>query len=284
MASVSAGGTTTYTITVTNNGPSAVTGATVADSLPAGVASFAWTCSASAGSSCPASGSGAINTNAVNLLKNGVATFTVTASISGSATGSIVNTATATVPAGTTDPTPGNNSATDTDTVSLVADLAITKTDGSATYTPGNAITYTIVASNNGPSAVTGRNGRRHRSGDHHGRDVDLRGIGRAAPAVRPRVPATSATTVDLLNGGTATFTLTGTVSASGNRQSGQHGDGRGPAGTTDPTPGNNSATDTDTPNPIADLAITKTDGARRTRPATRSPTRSSRATTGRAR
>ncbi len=125
-------------------------------------------------------------------LTSGVATFTVTATISGSATGNVVNTATATVPAGTTDPTPGNNTATDTDTVSLVADLAVTKTDGSATYTPGNAITYTIVVSNNGPSAVTGATGDGRRSrGDHRG----ARGPASRRPAAcaaRPRASATS--------------------------------------------------------------------------------------------
>src|SRR5207237_602180 len=52
--------------------------------------------------------------------------------------------------------TPGNNSATDTDTVNLVADLSITKTDGVATVTPGTSTMYTIVVNNNGPSSVTG--------------------------------------------------------------------------------------------------------------------------------
>ena len=261
QASVSAGGTTTYTVTVTNNGPSAVTGASVSDPLPAGVASFAWTCAATAGSSCPASGAGAINTNAVNLLASGVATFTVTANISGSATGTIVNTVTATVPAGTTDPTPGNNTATDTDTVSLVADLAITKTDGQATYTAGNAITYTIVASNNGPSAVTGAPVT----------DVVPAAITGAAwtCVASPGSVCGAAsgagninTTADLLNGGTATFTLNGTVSASAVGNLVNTATIAVPAGVTDPTPGNDSATDTDTPNPVADLAITKTDGS----------------------
>src|SRR6185369_9193302 len=59
-------------------------------------------------------------------------------------------------PAGTSDPNPNNNSATDTDTAAPVADLSVTKTDGSATYTPGGSITYTIVVTNNGPSFVTG--------------------------------------------------------------------------------------------------------------------------------
>src|SRR6185295_13759950 len=36
------------------------------------------------------------------------------------------------------------------------ADLSVTKTDGSATYTPGNNVIYTVVVSNAGPSNVTG--------------------------------------------------------------------------------------------------------------------------------
>ncbi|MBC7711217.1 MAG: hypothetical protein H7203_14240, partial [Rhizobacter sp.] len=44
-----------------------------------------------------------------------------------------------------------NNSATDTDTPAPVTDLSISKTDGSATYTAGNAISYAIVVGNLGP-------------------------------------------------------------------------------------------------------------------------------------
>ena len=56
-------------------------------------------------------------------------------------------------------------SATDTDTLTTQATLSVTKTDndgGSSvtgaigTAVPGNAITYTIVASNSGPSTATG--------------------------------------------------------------------------------------------------------------------------------
>src|SRR5260221_2555693 len=47
------------------------------------------------------------------------------------------------------DTDPSNNSSTDTDTSSPTADLAITKTDGSATYTPGGDVTNTRLISNN---------------------------------------------------------------------------------------------------------------------------------------
>ena len=55
-----------------------------------------------------------------------------------------------------TDPTPGNNCATDSDTLGASADLSITKTDGVTTATAGGSVTYTIVASNAGPSNATG--------------------------------------------------------------------------------------------------------------------------------
>ena len=83
-------------------------------------------------------------------------TYTVTANISAGATGSLSNTATVTAPAGVTDPTPGNNSATDTDTLTAMANLAITKSDGSTTYTPGGTAVYTVVVTNGGSSNATG--------------------------------------------------------------------------------------------------------------------------------
>src|SRR5213075_2441522 len=71
------------------------------------------------------------------------------------ATGTLSNTAT--VASSTiSDPNAANNSATDTDTLTPQADLAVTKTDGVTTATPGGSVTYTITASNAGPSNATG--------------------------------------------------------------------------------------------------------------------------------
>src|SRR5205814_2084259 len=126
---------------VTNNGPSFVTGATVTDALPAAITSATWTTVyAGTGSTGPASGSGSINAT-VNLAVGGTATFTLVAAIRSTATGNLANTASAAVPAGITDPNGANNSATDTDTAAPVADLSVTKTDGSGTYTPGGSTT-----------------------------------------------------------------------------------------------------------------------------------------------
>ena len=115
VGSVIPGTTVTYTIIVTNAGPSSVSNAQVADSLPAVITSATWNCTASSGSNCDSSsGTGNINAT-VDLAPNGTATFVVIAQISSTATGTLVNTATVTTPPNTTDPNPGNNSQTDTD-------------------------------------------------------------------------------------------------------------------------------------------------------------------------
>src|SRR4029078_7692198 len=55
-----AGQSTTYTVVVTNQGPSNVFAVPVTDSLPIGATSMNWTCVASAGATCDLSGSGAV--------------------------------------------------------------------------------------------------------------------------------------------------------------------------------------------------------------------------------
>ena len=159
---VDAGGTTTYTIVVTNNGPSEVTGARVTDTAPAGLTFESWFCAATAGTvgtvttACgDASGTGNIN-QVVNLQVGGKVTYSVSAKVAGTAHGALTNRASVSPPQGTTDADPDNNNAADIDTIRPVADLAITKTDGKTTVGAGGTTTYTIVVTNNGPSEVTG--------------------------------------------------------------------------------------------------------------------------------
>jgi len=81
------GGTATYTLQVVNNGPDAVTNATVTDTLPNGTTlRGAWTCSATSGSTCAAASGGGVGGNAVNvgvnLVNGGQATISVPVSFS----------------------------------------------------------------------------------------------------------------------------------------------------------------------------------------------------------
>src|SRR4029077_17997652 len=189
------------------------------------------------------------------------ATFTVVAAISSTATGNLVNTANATVPAGTTDPNPNNNSATDTDTPAPVADLSVTKTDGSATYTPGGSTTYTIVVTNHGPSFVTGATvtDALPVAITRATWTAVYTGLGSSGPASGSGNINAS---VNLAAGGTAIFIVTANISSAATGNLVNTASAANPHGTSDPIAANNSATDTDTAAPVADLSVTKTDGS----------------------
>ena len=142
---------TTYTIVVTNIGPSPVTAASVSDVFPAALLSPTWTCTADAGSSCAAaSGTGNLATT-VTLEAGDRATFTVTGVIAANAIGTLVNTATVTAPAGAVDEDSTNNTATSSVSLTPSADLQITKA-GPATAVAGTNVVYTITVTNAGPS------------------------------------------------------------------------------------------------------------------------------------
>jgi len=256
VTTATSGGSVTYTITASNAGPSNAPGTTVADTFPA-VLTATWTCVGAGGGTCTASGSGNIN-DTVNLPAGGAVTYTASATISGSATGTLSNTATVSAPGGVTDPTPGNNSATDTDTLSASADLAITKTDGVTTATPGGSVTYTITASNAGPSNAPGATVT-----DTFPASLTATWtcVGAGGGTCTASGSGNISDTVNLPAGGSVTYTASASISSSATGTLSNTATVSAPGGVTDPTPGNNSATDTDTLSASADLAITKTDG-----------------------
>jgi uncharacterized repeat protein (TIGR01451 family) len=114
LALASPGQAVTYTIEVTNRGPSPVAGAGVADALP--LQSVSWTCRGEAGASCTTSGSGDIS-DTVSLPIGGRVTYLATGVVPPTATGLLSNTASVTPPAGVVDPDHWNDSADDVDVV-----------------------------------------------------------------------------------------------------------------------------------------------------------------------
>ncbi|MCB0595114.1 MAG: DUF11 domain-containing protein, partial [Phaeodactylibacter sp.] len=145
----------TYTITASNAGPSNVTGAGFNDILPSAITSATWTSFSSGGASGnTASGSGNIN-EVLNLPAGASVTYTVSANIAPSATGSLVNTATVTAPVCVTDPIPGNNTATDFDNLLPLADLSILVGDSADPVSIGAGFSYSLDVNNAGPSTAT---------------------------------------------------------------------------------------------------------------------------------
>jgi uncharacterized repeat protein (TIGR01451 family) len=252
VSTVYPGTTVTYTIKVSNTGTNnatanAVNGAVVTDNLPAALAASAtWSCTATPGSSCGASnGTGGLDTT-VNLAYNGVATYTVTATVDPNATaGTLSNTATVQPPFGYTETAQGNNTATDTDTVLVTADLAITKTDGFTRAARGSRATYTLVVTNNGPNTVTNAPVSDPANGSTNRSYVCVATNGSCASSSGTPPGSGALTTVTLQNGGTATFTVSATL-PTGAGSFVNTASVSAPAGTTDPVPGNNSASDSD--------------------------------------
>ncbi|MER7129829.1 DUF11 domain-containing protein [Streptosporangium saharense] len=116
---LNAGGSGTYTITVTNNGPSDDTGVVVTDTLPTGL-----TFVSSVPAGCTAVGQ--VVTCPVGALAAGASTnIVLNVAVSAGTAGTVNNTATVT--GVNPDPDPNNNTVTITTPINAVSDLTITK-------------------------------------------------------------------------------------------------------------------------------------------------------------
>lgn len=237
-----AGGSVTYTITASNSGPSNVTGGSVVDTFNPFVTATGWTCVGAGGGTCTASGAGPIN-DTVNLPVGGSVTYTVSAAVSGVAAATISNTALALVPPGVVDPNPGNDSATDTDTVVAQADLAITMTDGVTTATPGGSVTYTITVTSTGP---TGTAATVNDTFPPELLSVSWTCVGAGGGICTASGSGNINDTINLLPGQSVTYTVSATISAAATGTLVNTAVVAAMAPTTDTNPGNNSATDTD--------------------------------------
>src|SRR5204863_8799489 len=151
-----AGAKNTYTIVVSNAGPSYVTGAVVKDTFPSIFTGVTFSATETGGAyGFTITGSGNIK-NTVTMPPGSSITYKASGKLSAAATGTVSDTASVTAPSGISDSNLANNSATDTDNITIQADLKVTVTDGKASATPGTQDIYTIVVTNVGPSKATG--------------------------------------------------------------------------------------------------------------------------------
>ena len=151
-----------------------------------------------------------------------------------------------TAPIGVSDSNPTNNSATDTDTLAVQADLKVTVTDGRSKCTPGQSNTYTIVVTNNGPSDVTGAAVTDNFPAMFNGVSFTATQTGGASGFTASGTGNIN-DRVTMPVGSTVTYTATGTISPLATGTLSDTVTVTAPAGVTDTNLANNSATDTDT-------------------------------------
>lgn len=150
-ATANVGDTLTWTVAVTNTGPSTATGVQLIDDLPAGVTPQTFT---TTGGSCTTAPTQLICSIAT-LPSGGNVTVTITARVERAAAELPVNN-TARATATQFDPDTANNLATAATTIGPATDLRIAKVANRPTANVGDTIRYTLTATNDGPSAATG--------------------------------------------------------------------------------------------------------------------------------
>lgn len=142
----------TYTVVAASDGPSDVESVSVATDFAADL-TCDWTSVATGGAGGNGSGSGNV-AETLSLPSGSSVTYIATCDIDPAATGTLASSAT--VSSAAYDPDEGNDAATDDDTALVAsADLTITLTDGIALVLPGDVLTYSLVATNEGPSNAT---------------------------------------------------------------------------------------------------------------------------------
>ncbi|WP_394998567.1 hypothetical protein [Acinetobacter sp.] len=172
---VYSGGTTTYTVRVSNNGPDTYTGTLLKDVVGTGLTATAVACSEAPGNKC--STAPALNSLASvdtgSLASGEFYEILVTARVDAAAGSTVTNTATVELPTlgsstgvsctalnsdGITrsfNSTTGACTTADQDTVLAAADLELAKTSDKTSYNVGEVVKYTIKAWNNGATGVT---------------------------------------------------------------------------------------------------------------------------------
>ena len=143
------GGELAYQLTVTNHGPSNATNVVVTDNLPDDVTFGGVIVPGGTGSHS----NGVVTANVGNLGVGASTDITINTTVDADASGLLTNQASVT--SNETDTNPSDNSVSEQSTVSARVDVAIAKIDSPDPVTAGRQLTYTLTATNNGPSTAT---------------------------------------------------------------------------------------------------------------------------------
>ncbi|MFI6235468.1 putative Ig domain-containing protein [Micromonospora sp. NPDC050784] len=152
-ATVTAGGTVTYTITVTNTGQSPYTGATLADSLVGVLDDAAYNADATASSGVVSYAAPVLTwTGDLPVAAVAVITYSVTVNFPSTGDRSLANTvSSSTVGADC----PGSPACTATVAI-LIPELTITKTANTGSVVAGGTVQYSVLITNSGQSPYRG--------------------------------------------------------------------------------------------------------------------------------
>lgn len=146
-------GQLTYTIIVTNNGPSTSGVVSFTDTLP-GEVTFS-SGSTNVGDNSVTHNAGTVTADLGTLAPDGTATVTIIVDVNNNAVGPLTNQASVSAPG---ESNLNNNSDDAVTTITPQIDLVLDKSDddNDQQIAPGSDLVYTIVVDNNGPSTATG--------------------------------------------------------------------------------------------------------------------------------
>ncbi|MDP2160131.1 MAG: hypothetical protein Q8K02_06595, partial [Flavobacterium sp.] len=148
VATYTAGQTTTYTITVTNQGPNSATNVVVASAVPAGLDPLLVTWTGSNGSN----GTGDLSDTIATMTNGQVVTYQIVVPIPSNFDQSANLVYMVEVTSATPDPNPACADCIDTNTPNPLANLVTTNTNNQAQYVLGTTVTYVMTITNQGPS------------------------------------------------------------------------------------------------------------------------------------
>jgi uncharacterized repeat protein (TIGR01451 family) len=253
------GGTTTFTLTFANAGPSAVTGARLTDTLPTGMGTLTFV------TATAASGSTLTSRTVAGSVFNGTATLpagstlTVVLRAVGSAVGTVINSTIIAPPAGTADVNNSNNVGTAQVNIGPQADLSVSKSATPTSFVVGQTTQFTLTVRNLGPNTATAARLTDALPAGLSG--FTLLGIATSSAAstvtARTIVSTQLVATLTLPTGGSIVFTLSAIASGTGEKVN--IVTVTPPATVIDPTPSNNTASATVTIPVSTNISITKT-------------------------